>query len=333
MAVSMTELSTSLALLDSVLPNHWYPVLSARKLKKKPVAIERLGHKLVVWRSPEGVNCFIDRCPHRGISFARAKVVKGELQCAFHGFRYNAQGACISIPCAGSQAKIPQRLRLSPGLAVCEAHGLIWLWSGPGAPEGEPPWLEAVLPRIDGIHTGEMSQIWNNNAVRLTESFFDVHHVPWVHGSVLPGLGPMVDPYVVEVEDDSHIISKGTLRHEHKTKGMDFVVEMKFPNLQCIQMTGLKFAVCATPMSEHKSWIWARYHQNFLPVPLLGGFVAWALANLDFGLLQARQDRPLLDSMQPQLPTAGSDCYVAADKASATFIRLWRAKRKAQPVD
>jgi hypothetical protein len=219
-------------------------------------------------------------------------------------------------------------MHLSPRLAVCEAHDLIWLWSGPDAPVGTPPWIDGVSPKLDWTHTAQLGQIWENNAIRLTESFFDVHHFPWVHGSVAPGCGAMVDPYEVTVTDDAQITTQGTLRHEHKSKGIDFRTDMKFPNLQYIEMKGMAFMVCATPIALNRSWVWARFHQNAVPIPLLGKALAWFLTNMDFGILQARQDRPLLDSMQPSLPTPGSDCYVAADKAAATFMRLWRMKLK-----
>jgi nitrite reductase/ring-hydroxylating ferredoxin subunit len=311
------------------LPNQWYSSLRAKTLGRKPLVITRLGHRLVLWRAQEKIHCFLDRCPHRGVSFERGAVVGDELQCAFHGFRFKADGACVAMPCEGEGCKIPKKMRLSAGFPAVEAYGLIWLWSGPGEPVGTPPWIEGVDEQVTWTRTAEVDQVWPNNAVRLTETFFDLHHVHWVHRWTVPGIGPRLDECEVQTHEGEHIICRAVLRDASKKKGVPASVEMRFPNLQVITVKGLAFAVCATPIDEDRAWVWARYDQPFLPIPVLGHLLALLLVWGDFGLLQWLQDRPLLDSMRPTRPTAGSDCYVSADKAGATFMRLWWQKRRA----
>jgi nitrite reductase/ring-hydroxylating ferredoxin subunit len=312
---------------ESVLPNQWYPCLRVKSLGRKPIVITRLGHRLVLWRAQGEVHCFLDRCPHRGVSFERGTLVGDELQCAFHGFRFKTDGGCVAMPCEGAECSIPKKMRLSPGFEATEAYGLIWLWSGPGEAVGRPPWIDNVGQQVNWTRTAEIDQVWPNNAVRLTESFFDLHHVHWVHRWTVPGIGPRFDDCTVETQGDVQLLCRAVLRHEAKGDGIPVVIEMRFPNLQCITIKGLSFAVCATPIDEDHAWVWARYDQPYLPVPVLGHWLALALVWGDFGLLQWIQDRPLLDSMTPARPTAGSDCYVSADRASATFMRLWRKKR------
>ena len=45
-----------------MIPNQWYPVYESRRLRKRSVALQRLGERLVLWRDDVG----------RGLDGARA---------------------------------------------------------------------------------------------------------------------------------------------------------------------------------------------------------------------------------------------------------------------
>ena len=60
--------------------NHWYPVLEPREVRRKPVTAERLGQRLVFWRSSDGVlHAQRDCCPHLGASLGTGRVVGNAL--------------------------------------------------------------------------------------------------------------------------------------------------------------------------------------------------------------------------------------------------------------
>src|SRR5439155_328581 len=83
------------------LRNHWYPIFESRDLPLgKPIGIRRLGEDLALWRDGSGQpHLFIDRCPHRGAAFSEGGTVQGtELQCWYHGFRYDGSGQCTAVP-------------------------------------------------------------------------------------------------------------------------------------------------------------------------------------------------------------------------------------------
>ena len=52
-----------------MIPDRWYPIYEARKLRSKPVALKRMNRELVLWRSPEGPVAMPAYCPHRGRAF------------------------------------------------------------------------------------------------------------------------------------------------------------------------------------------------------------------------------------------------------------------------
>ena len=39
-----------------MIPNQWYPVYESRRLRKRPVALQRMGERLVLWRDGLGID-------------------------------------------------------------------------------------------------------------------------------------------------------------------------------------------------------------------------------------------------------------------------------------
>lgn len=82
----------------------WYPVALTRDLD--PTSLTKatlLGRELVLWKEGGAGGqwrCFLDRCPHRlaPLSEGRVDGKTGHLQCAYHGWEFDATGACTKIP-------------------------------------------------------------------------------------------------------------------------------------------------------------------------------------------------------------------------------------------
>src|SRR5499427_8804986 len=114
------------------LRNRWHPVFESRDLPTgKPVAIVRLGEQLALWRDEAGkAHLFIDRCPHRGAAFSEGGTVHGlELQCWYHGFRYDGSGQCTAVPVEGEQTALANRVSIT-SYPVEEQYGMIWAYIG-----------------------------------------------------------------------------------------------------------------------------------------------------------------------------------------------------------
>lgn len=127
----------------SSLPFGWYVVATTAELRAGALLAVRLaGHELVAWRSESGVASVSDGfCPHLGARFASGGCVRGEhLWCPFHGFEFDASGACVKT---GYGTRPPPAARLA-SLPVIERHGVIYAWFHPA---GEPPSFE--LPTLD----------------------------------------------------------------------------------------------------------------------------------------------------------------------------------------
>ena len=95
------------------LPNHWFPILYSSELGKDPIQVRRFGEDLAVWRDSAGQpHVFEGNCPHRGAPLALGRIRGDELACWYHGWSYNAEGACTWTPLEEPGCARVARIRL-----------------------------------------------------------------------------------------------------------------------------------------------------------------------------------------------------------------------------
>lgn len=121
-------------------PNHWYVVARSVEVTNQPVGIVLWQEPIVLYRDQQGqMQALADRCPHRYVKLSRGQVVGNEIECAYHGWRVNAQGQCVVVPYLESNQKLPAcRVRRYP---VCEQDGFIWLFPGEAERASQVPLL------------------------------------------------------------------------------------------------------------------------------------------------------------------------------------------------
>src|ERR1700751_4489530 len=81
-----------------LLRRYWHPVAVAQELTpQEPTKFVRvLGENLVLFLDKSGrVGLIADRCPHRGASLLYGRVEERGISCAYHGWLYDTQGACL----------------------------------------------------------------------------------------------------------------------------------------------------------------------------------------------------------------------------------------------
>lgn len=309
-----------------MIPNQWYPICLERELHRAPLALRRMGRDLVAWRTSDGSAVVMDdRCPHRGTMLSGGKVREGQLECPWHGFRYDAAGACRRIPCEGPDAKIPRGLAAPPYL-VEERHGLLWLFWHPAAPGITAPTPLPAVPWFEDFADGDSTDAraaidWPVNYVRSVEANFDVHHFPFVHGAVTPGIGARVDPYEVHV-DGTRIRTHGRLRREGRGKGLAFRVDFEAPTLTLLEFSGLSFVIADCPIDEHNTRRMVAYRQSWVRLPGIGRFLSWLALMLDWKLFQNRQDLRVAGAQRPRLPDRAVEHLVHADAGTAAYRKL-----------
>lgn len=275
-------------------PDRWYVVLLASELPRdRPVGVTRLGHRLVFWRGPDGApRAALDDCPHRGAALSLGRVVDGCVECPFHGFRFDATGACTLIPANGADGPIPKAMR-TRAFPVVERAGYLWLWYGE-PPEALPPvpWFEE-LDHGYAHHT--FADDWDTHLTRAVENQLDFTHLPFAHRTTIGrGLPGRLD-VLVEAEGDRIKVRYDPATYDAK----GFFVELVAPNLWRNRLAdGVWVVAVFAPVDAGRTRLYLRFYQRFLTVPLLGTFACWA-SNL-FNRYVLWQDKRIVLTQEPR---------------------------------
>jgi phenylpropionate dioxygenase-like ring-hydroxylating dioxygenase large terminal subunit len=185
-----------------VIRNAWYAVglsadFPARKLEGQVVA----GRPIVLWRAESGEVTALDaRCAHKRFPLWEGKLLDdGSLECAYHGFAYDADGRCVAIPAlheASDRIPVTARQRKYP---VVEQDGLVWLWPGDGEPGEVVRTPELASPDWETISTEPMQVA--ANARLLIENLFDLTHFYPLHADNIGSLADAMVPVEIERGD------------------------------------------------------------------------------------------------------------------------------------
>jgi nitrite reductase/ring-hydroxylating ferredoxin subunit len=159
-------------------PRGWFalgfsPEIRSGRLERRVLG----GREIVVFRTDGGALGALDAyCPHLGAHLGYGGRVVGEcVRCPFHGFTFDATGACVTTPYAGR----PPKARAT-SIPVRERHGVVLAWHGP---DDAPPSFE--VPELD--MTGFSPLRWHRFTLRghpqeTSENSVDTGHLSMVHG-------------------------------------------------------------------------------------------------------------------------------------------------------
>ncbi len=106
--------------------HYWWPLATTRELKKGKLLSRKFhGLPIIIFRDVDGIAASLpDYCPHRFAPLSHGTLIDGEVQCTYHGWRFNSQGKCTNVP--GKEAACSNRQVLK-SINTHESNGLIWL--------------------------------------------------------------------------------------------------------------------------------------------------------------------------------------------------------------
>ncbi len=125
----------------------WYFALPGARLKPRAMLPKlMLGEPLVIGRdAASAVFALRDICPHRGMPLSAGAFDGCEVECCYHGWRFDPDGRCTAIPAlVPGQPFTPGRVRVR-GYPVREVQGNIWVYFG------DDPAAAPGIPEIDGF--------------------------------------------------------------------------------------------------------------------------------------------------------------------------------------
>jgi len=159
------------------LKQYWWPLATLSELDaQQPLARSLHDVPLVLFRNHSGKPAaLLDRCPHRHAPLSSGRVHQGEVECPYHGWRFDGKGCCTRVPGLESD---PGRHPLLQPVSACEAHGLVWGCLSLNASTPAP-----VAPSVVGDHLDSFFMI---DCVTCTitaaaENFLDGFHTHFVH--------------------------------------------------------------------------------------------------------------------------------------------------------
>jgi vanillate O-demethylase monooxygenase subunit len=160
----------------------WHPVAYGADVGAEPRATALLGEALALWRDSAGaLHAFRDLCVHRGTALSLGRVQGDEIACAYHGWRYRADGSCSAIPQLADPSRVPARARAT-AYRTTERYGLAWVaLDDPRWPIPDVPELEDAAWRT--VRAGPF--LWRCDASRQVENFTDFGHFAFVHEGLL----------------------------------------------------------------------------------------------------------------------------------------------------
>jgi phenylpropionate dioxygenase-like ring-hydroxylating dioxygenase large terminal subunit len=99
----------------------WHPIAYRHELKQGPLAVRLMDRALVLFAGEDGLALLEDRCPHRNVPLSAGRVCAGQIECPYHGWRFDGAGQCRKV--AGSATPALVSARAYP---VREQAGLVW---------------------------------------------------------------------------------------------------------------------------------------------------------------------------------------------------------------
>ena len=313
----------------------WHPVALGHVVGSQPRAVTLLGEDLVLWRDGDGhAHAWMDQCPHRGARLSLGRVHGGQLECPYHGWRFDGGGRCTHVPSVPDFQPGPRHGART--FDTREAYGMLWVRLA--APEGEPQPIHQLPvfaaeaePRLRKTTSGPY--LVAASAPRIIENFLDMAHFGYVHEGWLGSRErPEIPPYEVQAtphgvratgclawqpRSSIHAASGAQVEYTYEVTAPYMAVLTKVPEAGSTAIEGMNesIAMFVCPVTEESSVAWTRMAMNDFDSP--------DARLIDFQNTIFGQDQPVLESQRPKrLPLRpDAEVHSAADRMSAAYRR------------
>ena len=166
--------------MSGLLTDYWYVAAFGPTLARGAMLpVKLLGQDVLLVRGKDGaVSALKDFCPHRGIPLRYGSFDGCEVECCYHGWRFDMQGKCTAIPSLTEPKDIS---KIKTGRLACvEKDGLIWVFVGEAEPAEGPPEMPAPITGGFQLVDSVLFPCMIDHAVI---GLMDPSHGPYVHKS------------------------------------------------------------------------------------------------------------------------------------------------------
>ena len=315
--------------IDPALDQFWHPVAPIAELPAdgSPLRVELLGTSWVLVTLGQRLVALWDRCPHRLVPLSQGIVVGDRLQCRYHGYEFDAEGACRYIPALGD-VEPPTHIGL-PRAHVRTAFGLVWLCAAeqPGPlPFDESPYLD---PDLDTFVAGPFDT--PVGAGILTDNFLDVTHLAFLHTETFGDSTPPMHELHVDRDQWSLRQTTESITSQYGDPvGIRYDYDLRAPFSCELKMTAL-----AGPAAGREDYVWSFCQPQ--AADRTRWYMVQAFAGLDhdrqkiatakqFQIQIGLEDLSILEPMpHPHLPLDNSEMHTRGDKGCVAYRQIMKA--------
>ena len=165
----------------------WYPAIRADRLRPgKTTKAQLLGIPLLIGRKSGGsVFAMKDLCPHRGIPLSAGWFDGENVQCKYHGWKFEpCSGQCTEIPSLTTFDILEPTKIFATSYPCVEGDGFCWVYippPGAGRATGELPSVPAVPKFSAKFRTANIAADLPCNVDHGIIGLMDPAHGPFVH--------------------------------------------------------------------------------------------------------------------------------------------------------
>lgn len=180
--------------------NSWYVAAWSRDIDRSLSAYTLLGQSILLYRKSNGeVAALENRCAHRHVPLSAGFISGDDVECAYHGLRYNSDGICTRVP---SQERVPGKARVR-AYPIVERYGWVWIWMGAveEADASKVPDFSRLSDK--GFASTGGTKLVRANYELITDNLMDLSHVGFVHRETI-GTTEMGEKGVIKVDRSEH---------------------------------------------------------------------------------------------------------------------------------
>ncbi len=191
-----------------ILRNTWYVAGWSRDIGQDFISRTVLGMPILFYRKAGGEPvALLDRCPHRFAPLSMGNRIGDDVECLYHGLKFDCSGSCIENPHGDKRIPAAAKVQRFP---VVDRHGLVWIWGGDAAsadPETIPNFGHLISPKLKTIG-GEMVQ--DAHYELIIDNLMDLSHVNYLHTPYQKIDGFLTAKHEIE-QDGASVASRRTL--------------------------------------------------------------------------------------------------------------------------
>src|SRR3954468_13444575 len=291
--------------MGELLRRYWTPALLVSEAPTPdgdPVRVRLLGENLVAFRDTNGrVGLVGENCPHRGASLYFGRNEECGLRCPYHGWKFDADGACVDMPSEPPTSVFKDKVTLK-SYPTHESGGIVWTYMGP--PDKITPFRDFGTEALAPEHVAASKMHTTCNWVQAMEGHLDTSHVSWLHQ--FDGVDQIPDDGSDKPGYPSNAMSWKFWRHDRAPRleiedtwyGFKYIGLRRTPNgHDHVRMSAFCYpfnTVIASvpfstqhglfvPIDDHNTWRYSFSTRDNVGITDVGGQNLFALSPFEFG--------------------------------------------------